>query len=64
MDTNMDTNLAYKNPLGQEKNPQTLDIPWCGRGDLNPHGEAPHRILSPERLPIPPLPRPFQDSIS
>jgi proteasome lid subunit RPN8/RPN11 len=34
---------------------------WCGRGDSNPHG-LPHGILSPARLPVPPLPRPVQDS--
>ena len=27
---------------------------WCERGESNPHG-SPHRILSPARLPIPPL---------
>src|SRR6185503_4124509 len=29
---------------------------WCERGELNPH-ELPHGILSPARLPIPPLSR-------
>src|SRR6266699_1526404 len=27
---------------------------WCERRDSNPHG-LPHRILSPARLPVPPL---------
>src|SRR5664279_4916354 len=31
-------------------------LTWCGRRDSNPHG-SPHGILSPARLPIPPLPR-------
>src|SRR5262245_47605009 len=29
---------------------------WCERGELNPHG-LPHWILSPARLPVPPLSR-------
>ena len=31
-----------------------LRFHWCERGDSNPHG-LPHRILSPARLPVPPL---------
>ncbi len=34
---------------------QNLQV-WCERGDSNPHG-LPHRILSPARLPVPPLSR-------
>lgn len=34
---------------------------WCGRRDLNPQG-LPHGILSPARLPVPPLPRAFTES--
>src|SRR4029079_729178 len=34
-------------------------ISTCERGDSNPHGLL-HWILSPARLPIPPLPRRFQ----
>src|SRR6267378_7621094 len=36
---------------------------WCERGELNPH-ELPHGILSPARLPIPPLSRWQPDSSS
>src|SRR5262249_51949008 len=32
------------------------DGTWCERGESNPHG-FPHRILSPARLPVPPLSR-------
>src|SRR6185436_7374811 len=36
-------------------------ISTCERGDSNPHGLL-HWILSPARLPIPPLPRRFQNT--
>ena len=35
----------------------TLRRNECERGDLNPHGCLVHRILSPARLPVPPLSR-------
>lgn len=35
----------------------TLRRGKCERGDLNPHGCLAHRILSPARLPVPPLSR-------
>ena len=31
-----------------------LILKWCERGELNPHGVT-HWILSPARLPVPPL---------
>ena len=37
-------------------NSQNSVSDWCERGDLNPHG-FPRWILSPVRLPIPPLSR-------
>ncbi len=39
-----------------------MDAPTCERGDSNPHGLL-HWILSPARLPIPPLPRSLKYSL-
>src|SRR3989304_7985074 len=41
--------------FGKYKGYKTLsNTQWCERGELNPHG-VPHWILSPARLPVPPL---------
>ena len=41
-------------PSPSAAGPEPLRVPWCERRDLNPR-VLPHGILSPARLPVPPL---------
>ena len=43
--------MKYKNDLKRF----VLSHFWCSRPGSNRHGKKSHRILSPGRLPIPPL---------
>ena len=54
----LDRQRFLPDPAVSNVDPQTIPprMKWCERGELNPH-ELPHGILSPARLPVPPLSR-------